>query len=96
MEALSTNQVSIPLWCDCDQGDIKLLKCLAWAKASFSARLYFSTFFPFCQIGKDGKWANFAVDLRSPPKAWGVDGKWACCKIGWIAGNLALKGSIFG
>ena len=45
---------------------------------------------------KDGKWANFAVDLRSPPKAWGVDGKWACCKIGWIAGNLALKGSIFG
>jgi len=32
-----------------------LLRCLASVKDSSLVRLYFSTPFPFCQIGKDGK-----------------------------------------
>jgi len=73
-----------------------LLRCLASVKDSSLVRLHFSTLFPFCQIGKDGKWANFAVDLRLPLKAWGVDCKGIDCKIDWIFGDLALKGFIFG
>jgi hypothetical protein len=78
--------VSIPLWCDCDQGDIKLLKCLASVNGLGLFRLYFTTFFPFCQIGKVGKVANFAANLRLPLRPWGVDGKRSKRKVGGIFG----------
>jgi hypothetical protein len=85
------NAVSIPLWCDCDQGDIKLLKCLASVNGLSLFRLYFTTFFPFCQIGKVGKVANFAANLRLPLRPWGVDGKRSKRKVGGIFGKFGLR-----
>gem|GEM_PF-2197605 len=82
--------VSIPLWCDCDQGDIKLLKCLASAKGLVLFQLYFSTYFPFCQIGKVGKLANFAANLRLPPKPREVDGKRNKSRFGVILRKFRL------
>ncbi len=82
--------VSIPLWCDCDQGDIKLLKCLASVNGLSLFRLYSTTFFPFCQIGKVGKVANFAANLRLPLRPWGVDGKRSKRKVGGIFGKFGL------
>jgi len=52
-----------------------LLRCLALVKGLVLFQLHFSTFFPFCQISKVGKLADFAANLRLPPKPWGVDGK---------------------
>jgi hypothetical protein len=67
-----------------------LLKCLASVNGLSLFRLYFTTFFPFCQIGKVGKVANFAANLRLPLRPWGVDGKRSKRKVGGIFGKFWL------
>jgi hypothetical protein len=68
-----------------------LLKCLASVNGLSLFRLYFTTFFPFCQIGKVGKVANFAANLRLPLRPWGVDGKRSKRKVGEILGKFGLE-----
>jgi hypothetical protein len=68
-----------------------LLKCLASVNGLSLFRLYFTTFFPFCQIGKVGKVANFAANLRLPLRPWGVDGKSGKRKVGGIFGKFGLR-----
>jgi len=69
---------------------------LASAKGLVLFQVYFSTYFPFCQIGKVGKLANFAANLRLPPKPREVDGKWPYCKIDGILGKIGFKRIHFG
>jgi hypothetical protein len=68
-----------------------LLKCSASVNGLGLFQLYFTTFFPFCQIGKVGKVANFAANLRLPLRPWGVDGKRSKRKVGGIFGKFWLR-----